>query len=165
MFYLEGNGLRFEQFSSEPFLCGWRCKLSAKNFLFATSYTSGARNLWEGVWRPLGHLHQQFHQGNKYFTVFLWVCILIFVLSLKEDNCKEGQMSLASFIFACVPYPFEDSLFMNFTLKLKRTVLRDRFRKCWVKLTDLGLDKGRGWFLNFSEAPLIFNRFKTSFFR
>ncbi len=24
------------------------------------------------------------------------------------------------------------------------------------KLTDLGLNKGRGWFLNFSEAPLIF---------
>ncbi len=24
------------------------------------------------------------------------------------------------------------------------------------KLTDLGLNKGRGWFLNFSQAPLIF---------
>ncbi len=48
---------------------------------------------------------------------------------------------------------------------LKGTVLRDRFRKCWVKLTDLGLNKGRSWLLNFSEAPLIFNRFKTSFFR
>ncbi len=31
-----------------------------------------------------------------------------------------------------------------------------RFRKYWRKLTDLGLNKGRGWFLNFSEAPLIF---------
>ena len=37
-------------------------------------------------------------------------------------------------------------------LLVKGTVLRDRFRK----LTDLGLNKGRGWFLNFSEAPLIF---------
>ncbi len=27
----------------------------------------------------------------------------------------------------------------------KRTVLRDRFRKCWRKLADLGLNKGRGW--------------------
>ncbi len=25
------------------------------------------------------------------------------------------------------------------------------------KLTDVGLTKCRGWFLNFSEAPLIFN--------
>jgi hypothetical protein len=24
------------------------------------------------------------------------------------------------------------------------------------KFTDFGLNKGRGWFLNFSEAPLIF---------
>ncbi len=39
---------------------------------------------------------------------------------------------------------------------LKGTVLRDRFQKCGRKLTDLGLNKGRGWFLNFSEAPLIF---------
>ncbi len=38
---------------------------------------------------------------------------------------------------------------------LKGTVLRDRFRKCWRKLIDLGLNKGRGWFLNFSEAHLI----------
>ncbi len=48
---------------------------------------------------------------------------------------------------------------------LKGTVLRDRFRKCWRKLTDLGLNKGRGWFLNFSEAPLIFGWNKTSSFR
>ncbi len=47
----------------------------------------------------------------------------------------------------------------------KGTVLRDRFRKCWRKLTDLGLNKGRGWFLNFSETPLIFNWNKSSFFR
>jgi hypothetical protein len=39
---------------------------------------------------------------------------------------------------------------------LKETVLRDRFRKCLRKLTDLCLNKGHGWFLNFSEAPLIF---------
>jgi hypothetical protein len=31
-------------------------------------------------------------------------------------------------------------------LLIKGTVLRDRFRKCWRKLTDLGLNKGRGWF-------------------
>ncbi len=33
----------------------------------------------------------------------------------------------------------------------------------WRKFTDLGLDKGRGWFLNFSEASLIFSWNKTSF--
>jgi hypothetical protein len=48
---------------------------------------------------------------------------------------------------------------------LKGTVLRDRFRKCWRKLIDLGLNKGRGRFLNFSEAPLIFSWNKTSSFR
>ncbi len=47
---------------------------------------------------------------------------------------------------------------------LKGAVLRDRFRKCWRKLTNLGLNKGRSWFLNFSEAPLIFGWNKTSSF-
>jgi hypothetical protein len=28
--------------------------------------------------------------------------------------------------------------------------------KMLTKLKDLGLNKGRGWFFNFSEAPLIF---------
>ncbi len=41
--------------------------------------------------------------------------------------------------------------------RFKGTVLRDKFRKCWRILVDLGLNKGRGWVLNFSEAPLIFN--------
>ncbi len=34
---------------------------------------------------------------------------------------------------------------------IKETVLQDRFRKCWLKFTDLGLKKGRGWFFNFSR--------------
>ncbi len=44
----------------------------------------------------------------------------------------------------------------------KGTVSWDRFQKCWWKWTDLGLFKGRGWFFNFSEAPLIFCWKKTS---
>ncbi len=44
----------------------------------------------------------------------------------------------------------------------KGTVSWDRFHKCWRKWTDLGLNKGRGWFLNFSETPLTFNWNKTS---
>ncbi len=43
---------------------------------------------------------------------------------------------------------------------LKGTVSWDRFQKCWRKWTDLGLIKGRGWFLNFLEAPLIFSWIK-----
>ncbi len=31
------------------------------------------------------------------------------------------------------------------------------FENVDLKYTDLGLIKGRGWFLNFSEAPLIFS--------
>jgi hypothetical protein len=30
------------------------------------------------------------------------------------------------------------------------------FENVAKNLTDLGLNKGRGWLLNFSEAPLIF---------
>ncbi len=39
----------------------------------------------------------------------------------------------------------------------KGTVSWDRFQKCWRKWTDLGLNKGCGWFLNFSETPLIWS--------
>ncbi len=35
---------------------------------------------------------------------------------------------------------------------LKGTVLWDRFQKFWQKFTELGLTKGRGWFLNFLWA-------------
>ncbi len=45
---------------------------------------------------------------------------------------------------------------------LNGTVSWDRFQKCCRKWTDLGLNKGRGWFLNFSEAALIFSWNKTS---
>ncbi len=45
---------------------------------------------------------------------------------------------------------------------IKGIVSWDRFQKCWRKWTDLGLNKGRGWFLNFSETPLIFSLNKTS---
>ncbi len=47
-------------------------------------------------------------------------------------------------------------------ISFKGTVSSDRFQKCWRKWTDLGLIKGRGLVLNFSEAPLIFNWNKTS---
>jgi hypothetical protein len=51
---------------------------------------------------------------------------------------------------------------LNFFNNLKGTVSWDRFQKCWRKWTELGLNKGRGWFLNFLETPLIFNWNKTS---
>jgi hypothetical protein len=47
----------------------------------------------------------------------------------------------------------------------KGTVAWDRFRQYCQNLTDVGLNKGRGWFLNFSEAPLIFSWNKTSSLR
>ncbi len=52
----------------------------------------------------------------------------------------------------CFPYEWLHN--WNHLLLFKGTVLRDRLRKSWRKLTDLGLNKGHGWFLNFSEAPL-----------
>ena len=43
----------------------------------------------------------------------------------------------------------------------KGTVLRDRFLKCWKKLTDLGLNKCRGWFfLNFRRYLWFFVKIK-----
>jgi hypothetical protein len=38
---------------------------------------------------------------------------------------------------------------------LKGTVSWGRFQKYWQKFTELGLTKGRGWFLNFLGAPMI----------
>jgi hypothetical protein len=46
----------------------------------------------------------------------------------------------------------------------KGTALRDRFWKCWRKLTDLGLNKGRGWFFEFFGGTLVFSWNKTSSF-
>ncbi len=37
----------------------------------------------------------------------------------------------------------------------KGTVSWDRFQKFWQKFTELGLTKGRGWFLNFLWAQMI----------
>ncbi len=48
------------------------------------------------------------------------------------------------------------------SMVFKGTVAWDRFRQYCQKLTDAGLNKGRDWFLNFSEAPLIFSWNKTS---
>ncbi len=52
----------------------------------------------------------------------------------------------------CTGQAVHPSPFFN----IKGTVLRDRFWKCWQKFTDVGL-KGRGWYMNFSEAPLMFS--------
>ncbi len=47
-------------------------------------------------------------------------------------------------------------------IQKKMTVLWDRFQKCWQKVTDLGLHKGRDRVSNFLEAPLIFKWHVTS---
>ncbi len=38
---------------------------------------------------------------------------------------------------------------------VKGTVSWDRLNKFWQKFTELGLTKGRGWFLHFLGAPMI----------
>jgi hypothetical protein len=40
---------------------------------------------------------------------------------------------------------------------VKGTVTLERLKKFGQKFTELGLNKGWGWFLNFPEATLIFN--------
>ena len=47
-------------------------------------------------------------------------------------------------------------LFFLFIHLLKGLSHEIDFKHVDIKWTDLGLNKGRGWFLNFSEAPLIF---------
>ncbi len=42
-----------------------------------------------------------------------------------------------------------------FLFLIKVTVSWDRFQKFWQKFTELGLTKGRGWFLNFLWASMI----------
>ncbi len=98
---------------------------------------------------------------------------------------KEGQVTLSNYVTWEFDFAFhiKHSLTWNVTVSLKTaeelcsttnrnfiflikgTFLWDRFRKCWWKLMDLGLNKGRGRFLNFSKAPLIFSLNKTSPFR
>ncbi len=50
------------------------------------------------------------------------------------------------------------SVYLELILLLKGTVSWDRFQNFWQKFTELGLTKGRGWFLNFLEAPMILKR-------
>jgi hypothetical protein len=69
------------------------------------------------------------------------------------------------FLFYSLSFQHDPSIFFSWIQRFKGTVLRDRFRKCWRKLTDLGLNKGHGWFLNFLEVPLIFSLNKKSSIR
>ncbi len=56
---------------------------------------------------------------------------------------------------------YKKSISDKYFFSFKGTVAWDGFPQCWRKLTDPGL-KCRGWFLNFSEAPLILRWNKTS---
>ncbi len=55
--------------------------------------------------------------------------------------------------------------FKRLNQAFKGTVAWDRFRQYCQKFTDVGLNEGRGWFLNFLEAPMIFSWNKTSSLR
>jgi hypothetical protein len=64
------------------------------------------------------------------------------------------------FKFGCMQnflsYTMNFFKFLNSEI-LKRLSHETDFENVDKKLTDLGLNKGRGWFFNFSEAPLIFS--------
>ena len=66
-------------------------------------------------------------------------------LQISYNKVKASLKSALNKVKSSPPF--------NFTFK--GTVLRDRFRKCWRKLTDLGLTKSRGWILNFLQAPIL----------
>ncbi len=109
-----------------------------------------------------------------FFACKWWFTKLFFCIFSMEEPGLPADVSGGAFLQAFhgsqagylhhFLFTFQRENFDMFC-KVKGTVLRDRFRKCWRKWTDLGLNKGRVWFLNFLEAPLIFNWNKTSFFR
>ncbi len=79
-----------------------------------------------------------------------------FILFPPEKGCRKN--SFFHFLKAStLSMPIHRGIF-------KGTVAWDGFPQCWQKLTDPGLIKCRGWFLNFSEAPLILRWNKTSSF-
>ncbi len=107
------------------------------------------------------------------FSLFSWnnswrtriCCSLIFC---KIWNLFKTSVYVPYYIFTCLMQLAPNFKISSFCWRkihfiwfrpgplLKGTVLRDRFRKCWRKLTDLGLNKGRGWFLNFFRGTSDF---------
>jgi hypothetical protein len=83
---------------------------------------------------------------------------ILFPLSASAQSTKASLAAQKN--LQGIRYPVFEKFF-----SLKGTVAWDRFRQYCQKLTDVGLNKGRGWFLNFSEAPLIFSWNKTSSLR
>ncbi len=111
-------------------------------------------------------------KGTRWGT-YTWQEIATRTGTRKKRNCIEdqgqtrgnGQEKRQKQVYFIPARRRLHSLAESIPGLLKGTVLRDRFQKCWRKLTDLDLNKGRGWLLNFSEAPLIFGWNKTYSFR
>ncbi len=88
---------------------------------------------------------------NRYYSAFLFTNVWMY-LGLYFMFCHSYWYEHLTW--------FEDGFAERLCIAFTGTVLRDRFRKCWRKLTDLGLNQGRGWFLNFSIFQ-FFNTFKS----
>ncbi len=100
-----------------------------------------------------------------YFRVPMTCYIQYIACKTLIHRLNKVNFSLSYPCFSITSLRASKLYWLHLICFFKGTVLRDRFRKCWRKLTDLGLNKGRGWFLNFSEGPLIFGWNKTSSFR
>jgi len=107
---------------------------------------------------------------NSILISALWNCckkvllkksfsLWILVAELKDE--KQHDL----YIFVSISCFVRTFLLLFNGVIIKGTVSWDRFQKCWRKVTDLTLNKGRGWFFNFSDSPLIFSWNKTSSFR
>ncbi len=132
---------------------------------WASDEVSGGLNLTDGLHERVPHYNRDvsarvaLRPGDT--TIYWlnnllidWADFLLFFWEPKTNKICQFRQHFLNLSRKTVPL----SLFTG-------TVLRDKFLKCWRKLTYLGLNKGRGRFLNFSEPLLIFSWYKTSSFR
>jgi hypothetical protein len=93
-----------------------------------------------------------------------WLSLFISVSNKKYLISIFGRMSFHTrdtvqfSIYAVRIWTIEES--HRNVWKLKGTVSWDRFQNFWQKFTELGPTKGRCWFFNFFEAPMILKRKK-----
>jgi hypothetical protein len=76
------------------------------------------------------------------------------VIYLEYPPISQGDMQAFAALITCL-YTGGGEGVMPGTCTLKGLSYEIDFEYVDVKLTDLGLNKGRGWFLNFSKVPLM----------
>ena len=93
---------------------------------------------------------------NRYPTCtdFCWIKPVLLIRDIYP-----GSRILGTFFPSWIPVPRSRIVKIRIRIKelsiFKGTVSWERFQKFWQKYTELGLTKGRGWFLNLLWASMI----------